>query len=278
MLAKRIIPCLDVKDGRVVKGVNFVNLRDAGDPVEIASAYEKEGADELTFLDITASHENRHIILDVVAHTAEKVFMPLTVGGGVRTLDDIRNLLNAGADKVGINTAAVSDPQFVKKAARRFGRQCIVVAIDAKQVVPGNPPAPEKPAWKEKMGGLFLTGKEPAPAWEVFTHGGRKPTGIDAVKWALQMEKFGAGEILLTSMDRDGTKAGYDLPLNRTISETLTIPIIASGGAGTLEHLYEAIVEGKADAVLAASIFHFKEFTIQESKEYLKAKGVNVRL
>lgn len=278
MLAKRIIPCLDVKDGRVVKGINFVNLRDAGDPVEIAAAYEKEGADELTFLDITASHENRHIILDVVADTAEKVFMPLTVGGGVRTLDDIRNLLNAGADKVGINTAAVNDPEFVKKASKRFGSQCIVVAIDAKQVSLENRPASNIPEWKSKMADLFLTGDDSSPTWEVFTHGGRKPTGIDAVKWALQMEKFGAGEILLTSMDRDGTKVGYDLPLNRTISDTLTIPVIASGGAGTLEHLYEGIAEGKADAVLAASIFHFKEFTIKESKEYLKAKGIEVRV
>ncbi|MGV7221169.1 MAG: imidazole glycerol phosphate synthase subunit HisF [Nitrospinales bacterium] len=278
MLAKRIIPCLDVKDGRVVKGINFVNLRDAGDPVEIAAAYEKEGADELTFLDITASHENRHIILDVVADTAEKVFMPLTVGGGVRTLDDIRNLLNAGADKVGINTAAVNDPEFVKKAANRFGSQCIVVAIDAKQINLNDRAEANIPEWKSKMPELFLSENEPAASWEVFTHGGRKPTGIDAVKWALQMEKFGAGEILLTSMDRDGTKVGYDLPLNRAISETLTIPVIASGGAGTLEHLYEGIAEGKADAVLAASIFHFKEFTIKESKEYLKAKGIEVRL
>jgi cyclase len=262
----------------VVKGINFVNLRDAGDPVEIAAAYEKEGADELTFLDITASHENRHIILDVVSDTAEKVFMPLTVGGGVRTLDDIRNLLNAGADKVGINTAAVNDPEFVKKAAKRFGSQCIVVAIDAKQVSSGNRSPSNIPEWKSKMEGLFLKGDETVDAWEVFTHGGRKPTGINAVKWALQMEQFGAGEILLTSMDRDGTKVGYDLPLNRTISETLTIPVIASGGAGTLEHLYEGIAEGKADAVLAASIFHFKEFTIKESKEYLKGKGIEVRL
>jgi len=278
MLAKRIIPCLDVKDGRVVKGINFVNLRDAGDPVEIAAAYEKEGADELTFLDITASHENRHTILDVVAATADKVFMPLTVGGGVRTLDDIRNLLNAGADKVGINTAAVNDPEFVKKAAKRFGSQCIVVAIDAKQVQLEDRSEPNVPEWKSKMEDLFLTGEESSPTWEVYTHGGRKPTGIDAVKWALQMEKFGAGEILLTSMDRDGTKVGYDLPLNRTISDTLTIPVIASGGAGTLEHLYEGIAEGKADAVLAASIFHFKEFTIKECKEYLKSKDIEVRL
>ncbi len=276
MLAKRIIPCLDVKDGRVVKGVNFVDLRDAGDPVEIAAAYEKEGADELTFLDITASHENRRIILDVVAKTAEKVFMPLTVGGGVRTLDDIRNLLNAGADKVGINTAAVSDPDFVYKAAQKFGQQCIVVAIDAKQVAGavGQPTAEVQKSHPE----VLLAGDGPAPAWEVFTHGGRNPMGIDAVKWARLMDKFGAGEILLTSMDRDGTKQGYDLPLNRAVSEAVTIPVIASGGAGTLEHLYEGIVEGKADAVLAASIFHFKEFTIQETKEYLKSKGIPVRL
>ncbi len=275
MLAKRIIPCLDVKDGRVVKGVNFVDLRDAGDPVEIAAAYEKEGADELTFLDITASHENRHIILDVVAMTAEKVFMPLTVGGGVRTLDDIRNLLKAGADKVGINTAAVSDPDFVYKAAKKFGKQCIVVAIDAKQIAGASgQPAAEAPKSHPEV---MLAGDEPVPAWEVFTHGGRNATGIDAVKWAKLMEKFGAGEILLTSMDRDGTKQGYDLPLNRTVSEAVTIPVIASGGAGTLEHLYEGIVEGKADAVLAASIFHFKEFTIHETKEYLKSKGIPIR-
>ena len=277
MLVKRIIPCLDVKDGRVVKGVNFVNLRDAGDPVEVATAYEKEGADELTFLDITASHEKRDIILDVVARTAEKVFMPLTVGGGVRTLDDIRNLLKAGADKVAINSAAVKDPEFVQKAAQRFGSQCIVVAIDAKQTksVADNPSIP---SWAEEHPGLLLDKNSSSASWEVYIHGGRTPTAINAVKWARQMQDYGAGEILLTSMDKDGTKSGYDLELNRSVSESLTIPVIASGGAGTLEHLYNGIIEGKADAVLAASIFHFKEFTIDETKRYLKEKGVCVRL
>jgi cyclase len=277
MLVKRIIPCLDVKDGRVVKGVNFVNLRDAGDPVEVATAYEKEGADELTFLDITASHEKRDIILDVVARTAEKVFMPLTVGGGVRTLDDIRNLLKAGADKVAINSAAVKDPEFVQKAAQRFGSQCIVVAIDAKQTksVADNPSIP---SWAEEHPNLLLDKNSSSTSWEVYIHGGRTPTAINAVKWARQMQDYGAGEILLTSMDKDGTKSGYDLELNRSVSESLTIPVIASGGAGTLEHLYNGIIEGKADAVLAASIFHFKEFTIDETKRYLKEKGVCVRL
>ncbi len=278
MLAKRIIPCLDVKDGRVVKGVNFVNLRDAGDPVEVAAAYEKEGADELTFLDITASHEKRDIILDIVARTAEKVFMPLTVGGGVRNLDDIRNLLNAGADKVGINTAAVHDPKFVRNAAEKFGNQCIVVAVDAKRVESTKKPADSKLPWRDMHPDLFLTGNESEPSFEVFTHGGRNPTGIHAVRWAQLMETYGAGEILLTSMDCDGTKSGYDLELNRTISESLTIPLIASGGAGTLDHLFEGIVKGKADAVLAASIFHFKEFTIGETKRYLKSKGIPVRI
>ena len=277
MLVKRIIPCLDVKDGRVVKGVNFVNLRDAGDPVEVATAYEKEGADELTFLDITASHEKRDIILDVVARTAEKVFMPLTVGGGVRTLDDIRNLLKAGADKVAINSAAVKDPEFVQKAAQRFGSQCIVVAIDAKQTksVADNPSIP---SWAEQHPNLLLDKNSSSTSWEVYIHGGRTSTAINAVKWARQMQDYGAGEILLTSMDKDGTKSGYDLELNRSVSESLTIPVIASGGAGTLEHLYNGIIEGKADAVLAASIFHFKEFTIDETKRYLKEKGVCVRL
>ncbi len=278
MLAKRIIPCLDVKDGRVVKGVKFVNLRDAGDPVEIAAAYEKEGADELTFLDITASHEKRDIILDVVARTAEKVFMPLTVGGGVRTLEDIRNLLKAGADKVAINTAAVHNPEIVEPAAKRFGSQCIVVAIDAKQVDPKKPLTSPTLDWRENHPDLFLNPNDAHPSWEVYTHGGRNPTGIQAVRWARLMETFGAGEILLTSMDRDGTKAGYDLALNRTISEAVHIPLIASGGAGTLEHLYEGIVEGKADAVLAASIFHFKEFTIPETKQYLKSRNIPVRI
>ena len=274
MLARRIIPCLDVKDGRVVKGVNFVNLIDAGDPVEIAAAYEKEGADELTFLDITASHEKRNIMIDVVARTAEKVFMPLTVGGGVRTLDDIRALLKAGADKVAINTAAVYQPDFVKHAAERFGSQCIVVAIDARRIQAQDPNFQPTVDWREQYPDLFKS----EALWEVYTHGGRKPTGINAVKWAKLMESFGAGEILLTSMDRDGTKQGYDLPLNSAVSDACNIPLIASGGAGTLAHLYEGFMEGKADAVLAASIFHFKEFTIGEAKRYLKSRGIPVRL
>lgn len=278
MLAKRIIPCLDVKNGRVVKGVNFVNLRDAGDPVEVAAAYEKEGADELTFLDITASHEKRNIILDIVARTAEKVFMPLTVGGGVRDLDDIRNLLNSGADKVAINTAAVHNPEFVRSAAKRFGSQCIVVAIDAKRVDSTCKPTFSNLNWRNLHPELFLTGNKFGLSFEVYTHGGRNPTGIDTLHWAKLMETYGAGEILLTSMDCDGTKNGYDLELNRTISESLTIPLIASGGAGTLNHLFEGITEGKADAVLAASIFHFKEFTIEETKRYLKSKGIPIRI
>jgi len=278
MLAKRIIPCLDVKDGRVVKGVNFVNLRDAGDPVEVAAAYEKEGADELTFLDITASHEKRNIILDIVARTAEKVFMPLTVGGGVRDLDDIRNLLNSGADKVAINTAAVRNPEFVRSAAERFGSQCIVVAIDAKRVASTRKSPGSNLSWCKLHPELFLTGNESGLSFEVYTHGGRNPTSINALHWAKLMETYGAGEILLTSIDCDGTKNGYDLKLNRTISESLTIPLIASGGAGTLDHLFEGITEGKADAVLAASIFHFKEFTIEETKRYLRSKGIPVRI
>jgi cyclase len=278
MLAKRIIPCLDVKDGRVVKGVNFVNLRDAGDPVEVAAAYEKEGADELTFLDITASHEKRNIILDIVARTAEKVFMPLTVGGGVRDLDDIRNLLNSGADKVAINTAAVHNPEFVRNAAERFGSQCIVVAIDAKRVDSKLSHVSSNLSWSQLHPELFLTGNESGLSFEVYTHGGRNPTSINALNWARLMEAHGSGEILLTSMDCDGTKNGYDLKLNRTISESLTIPLIASGGAGTLDHLVEGITEGKADAVLAASIFHFKEFTIEETKRHLKSKGIPVRM
>jgi cyclase len=252
MLTKRIIPCLDVKDGRVVKGVNFVDLRDAGDPVECAIAYEEQGADELVFLDITASHEERKTIVHVAERTAEEVFMPVTIGGGIRTLEDIRELLRAGADKVSINTAAVLDPGFVKSSSERFGSQCIVVAVDAKR-------------------------KPDGAGWEVYTHGGRKPTGIDAVEWARRVERLGAGEILLTSMDRDGTKDGYDIPLTRTISENVTIPVIASGGAGTLEHLFEALTDGLADAALAASIFHFSEFTIPETKRFLEARGVNVR-
>jgi len=250
MLAKRIIPCLDVKDGRVVKGVNFVGLRDAGDPVEVAARYDDEGADELTFLDITASHEKRPILLDVVRRTAETVFMPLTVGGGVRETADIRALLNAGADKVSINTAAVARPEFVREAAERFGTQCIVVAIDAKRAGAG---------------------------WEVFTHGGRHPTGLDAVEWARRMEGYGAGEILLTSMDRDGTKAGYDVELTRAIAEAVRVPVIASGGVGTLEHLYDGFAAG-ADAALAASIFHYREFTVGEAKRYLAGRGVPIRI
>ena len=278
MLTKRIIPCLDVKDGRVVKGVNFVNLRDAGDPVEIAAAYEKEGADELTFLDITASHEKRDIILEIVARTAERVFMPLTVGGGVRCLDDIRNLLNSGADKVAINTAAVQNPEFVRNADERFGSQCIVVAIDAKRVEATRKATDSILSWHKLHSDLFLTGNESTLAFEVFIHGGRTPTGINVLPWAQLMEAYGAGEILLTSMDSDGTKNGYDLELNCSVSESLTIPLIASGGAGTLEHLFEGISKGKADAILAASIFHFKEFTIGEAKNYLRLKGIPVRI
>ncbi|MBM3214217.1 imidazole glycerol phosphate synthase subunit HisF [Candidatus Poribacteria bacterium] len=252
MLAKRIIPCLDVKAGRVVKGVNFVELRDAGDPVEIASLYNDQGADELVFLDITASHEERDIILDVVAGTAERCFMPLTVGGGVRTVADVRRLLMAGSDKVSLNTAAVLTPDAVREASDRFGCQCIVVAIDAKA-------------------------KSDGTGWEVYTHGGRRPTGLDAIEWAQRVEALGAGEILLTSMDGDGTKAGYDIPLTRAVSEAVSIPVIASGGAGTLEHLREALVEGKADAALAASIFHYREHTVGDAKAYLRERGVPVR-
>ena len=264
MLAKRIIPCLDVKEGRVVKGVGFVNLRDAGDPVEAARAYDAEGADELCYLDIMASHEERKIFLDVVSRTAEQVFMPLTVGGGVQTLDDIRDLLRAGADKVSINTAAVANPEFVRQAAERFGTQCIVVAIDAKRA---GIDAKRAGADAKRAGG----------GWEVYTHGGRRPTGLAAVEWARRMASFGAGEILLTSMDQDGTKAGYDLALTAAVSEAVEIPVIASGGAGTLEHLYEGFAVGQADAVLAASIFHYRQFTIREAKDYLRARGVPVR-
>jgi cyclase len=252
MLTKRIIPCLDVKDGRVVKGVRFVELRDAGDPVENAKFYDEQGADELTFLDITASFEKRKIILTAVEKTANEVFMPLTVGGGIRDLMDIRDLLNAGADKVSINTAAVEDSDFIRRAAERFGSQCIVLAIDAKRRAPSG--------------------------WVVYTHGGRTATGLDAVAWAKKGEELGAGEILLTSMDRDGTKDGYDLGLTWTISEAAGIPVIASGGAGNLEHLYEALAQGSADAVLAASIFHYREYSIREAKEYLREKGVEVRM
>ena len=252
MLAKRIIPCLDVKSGRVVKGVNFVELRDAGDPVEIARRYDEQGADEITFLDITASSDDRDIILHVVEQVAEQVFIPLTVGGGVRCVDDVRRLLNAGADKVSMNTAAVNNPQLVADAAGKVGSQCIVVAIDAKQVSPGR--------------------------WEVFTHGGRKPTGIDVLDWARRVQQLGAGEILLTSMDRDGTKNGFDLALTRAVSDAVDIPGIASGGVGTLEHLAEGVSEGRADAVLAASIFQFGQHTVREAKELMRARGIEVRL
>ena len=279
MLTKRIIPCLDVKGGRVVKGVSFVNLRDAGDPVEIAKAYDEQGADELTFLDITASHEERGIILDVVRRTAEQVFMPLTVGGGIKVLDDIRNLLLAGADKVSINTTAVHDPEFIKHASLRFGSQCVVVAIDAKRVVAHDKDFKPPLAWASdpKYGSLFLKPGQ-SIGWEVYTHGGRKPMGIDAVAWARKMEEYGAGEVLLTSMNQDGQKTGYDLELTRAVAEAVTIPVIASGGVGNLEHIYEGFTKGKADAALAASIFHFKEYTIRQAKEYLKERGVPVRL
>ena len=258
MLTKRIIPCLDVKDGRVVKGVKFLNLKDAGDPVIIAKRYEEEQADELVFLDITASAENRNIILDVVRRTAENVFMPLTVGGGIRAIADIRALLNAGADKVSINTAAVKRPALIKEAADKFGSQCIVVAIDAK--------LDQRPKTTDQR-----------PKWEIYTHGGRTPTGIDAVEWAEKAEKMGAGEILLTSMDRDGTKIGYDLELTRAIADAVSIPVIASGGAGTLEHIYDAFSLGNADAALLASLLHYRELTIKEIKDYLETKGITVR-
>ncbi len=254
-LAKRIIPCLDVDAGRVVKGVKFVDIRDAGDPVEVARRYDAEGADEITFLDITASHEQRDTTLHTVENIASEVFIPLTVGGGVRTLEDIRALLRAGADKVGINSAAVKKPEFVKHAADKFGSQCIVVAIDAKQV----------------------STDDGAARWEIFTHGGREPTGIDAVAWAKQMADYGAGEILLTSMDRDGTKNGFDLVLTRAVCSEVCIPVIASGGVGNLQHLVDGVLEGGADAVLAASIFHFAEYSIQDAKNYMAERGVEVR-
>lgn len=252
VLTKRIIPCLDVDKGRVVKGINFVRLRDAGDPVELGEVYDREGADELVFLDITASHEGRELVFDMAARVAEKVFIPFTVGGGIRTLEDIRRMLATGADKVSLNTAAVENPSLVEDAARRFGSQCVVVAIDAR--------------------------RRGAGSWEVYTHGGRIPTGLDALEWARRAEALGAGEILLTSMDRDGTKDGYDLELTRAVAEAVRIPVIASGGAGKLEHLAEAILEGAADAVLAASIFHYGEYSIREAKEYLRRKGIPVRL
>lgn len=279
MLAKRIIPCLDVKDGRVVKGVSFVNLRDAGDPVENAIFYDRQGADELIFLDITASHEKRKIILDVVMRTAEDVFMPLTVGGGIKTLNDIRDLLNAGCDKVSINTTAVKDPYFISEAAERFGSQCIVVAIDAKRVA-GNMSGATGEDWFDdpSLKGVCLQLGADELTWAISTHGGRQMKLIDAVKWARKMEELGAGEVMLTSMDKDGTKDGYDIELTRAISEAVSIPVIASGGAGNLDHLYEALSEGKADAVLAASIFHYREYTVMEAKEYLRARGIPVRL
>ncbi|MFH0772291.1 MAG: imidazole glycerol phosphate synthase subunit HisF [Candidatus Omnitrophota bacterium] len=273
-LAKRIIPCLDVQEGRVVKGVKFLQLRDAGDPVVSASFYEKEGADELIFLDITASYEKRGIMLDVVRRAAENVFMPLTVGGGIRNLTDIRNLLSAGADKISINTAAVNEPSLISRAAAKFGTQCIVVAIDAKLVQsPKSPPTP-----RLRRAGTVHKGKSSNRKWQVYTHGGRTPTGKDVVEWAKEVEERGAGEILLTSMDMDGTKKGYDLELTKAVSESVNIPVIASGGAGNLEHLYEALTRGKADAVLAASIFHFREFSVPQAKKYLKKKGVAVRI
>jgi cyclase len=253
MLSVRIIPCLDVHDGRVVKGVNFVNLIDAGDPVEQAKAYEQQGADELVFLDITASSDERNTMIDVVKRTASECFMPLTVGGGLRNVDNIRDMLNAGADKVSLNTAAVTDPELIRKASAKFGNQCIVVAIDAKRCGDEN-------------------------RWEVYTHGGRRPTGLDAIEWAKQVVSLGAGEILLTSMDSDGTKAGFDNGLNRAVSEAVEVPVIASGGAGTLDHLADAITEGKTSAVLAASIFHFGTFTIREAKQHLQSRGLPVRL
>lgn len=255
-LAKRIIPCLDVENGRVVKGVKFLDIRDAGDPVEIARRYEQQGADEITFLDITASHEGRETTVHTVERMAAEVFIPLTVGGGIRTCDDIRRMLNAGADKVSINTAAVFNPEFVQQAAERFGSQCIVVAIDAKKV--------SQPGETDR--------------WEIFTHGGRKPTGLDAVEWAEKMVALGAGEILLTSMDQDGMKSGFDLGVTRAISEAVKVPVIASGGVGNLDHLVDGVLEGKADAVLAASIFHFNEYTIPEAKRYMQARGIEMRL
>mgnify|MGYP002700095857 CR=1 FL=1 len=255
-LAKRIIPCLDVDNGRVVKGVQFVDIRDAGDPVEVAKRYDEQGADEITFLDITASSDDRATTIDTVRAIAEQVFIPLTVGGGIRTIEDIRNMLNAGADKTAINSAAITNPEFVREAAEKFGSQCIVIAIDAKKVSKDGEP-----------------GK-----WEIFTHGGRKPTGIDVVDWAIKMTNFGAGEVLLTSMDQDGVKRGFDIELTRAVSEAVNVPVIASGGVGNLQHLADGVTQGKADAVLAASIFHFGEHTVQEAKEHMQKEGIEVRL
>jgi len=278
MLAKRIIPCLDVKDGRVVKGVRFVDLRDAGDPVEAAVAYDAQGADELVFLDITASHEARDIMLDVVRRTAEGIYMPLTVGGGIRSVDDVRRLLRAGADKVSLNTAALARPAVIREAAERFGSQCIVVAIDAKRVTPTNVARPEPLRTSSRPPSVQAGLADPATTtWHVFTHGGRNTTGRDAVAWAQEAVALGAGEILLTSMDRDGTKDGYDLELTRAVSDAVTVPVIASGGAGTLEHFHEAVTDGRADAALAASLFHFGIHTIAETKRYLAERGVEVR-
>lgn len=270
MLTKRIIPCLDVAQGRVVKGTKFLNLRDAGDPVEVAKRYDKEGADEIIFLDITASYQKRKTIIDVIKKTAENVFMPLTVGGGIRNLDDIRELLKAGADKISINTAAVENPEFISTAAKKFGSQCVVVAIDAKRV--------QSSEFRVQRKNYELRTTNYELKWEVYTYGGRKPTNIDAVKWAKKVEKLGAGEILLTSMDKDGTKNGYDIELTRAISEAVKIPVIASGGAGTAEHFYEAFTNAKADAALAASLFHYKELSIKKLKNYLSKKGVEIRL
>ncbi len=254
-LAKRIIPCLDVDNGRVVKGVQFVDIRDAGDPVEIAKRYNEQGADEITFLDISATHQGRDTMVHMVEEIAKEIFIPLTVGGGIRKVEDIRTMLNAGADKVGINSAAITNPEFVKEAAEKFGSQCIVIAIDAKKV----------------------SAEGETPRWEIFTHGGRKPTGIDAVEWAVKMTEYGAGEVLLTSMDGDGTKAGYDLALTRAISEAVQVPVIASGGVGNLQHLVDGVVEGCADAVLAASIFHFGEYSVPQAKAFMAEAGVEVR-
>ncbi|CAA0081864.1 Imidazole glycerol phosphate synthase subunit HisF [BD1-7 clade bacterium] len=254
-LAKRIIPCLDVDNGRVVKGVQFVDIRDAGDPVEIAKRYNEQGADEITFLDISASNEGRDTMVNIVERIADEIFIPLTVGGGIRKVEDIRRMLNAGADKVGINTAAIHNPEFVKEAADRFGSQCIVVAIDAKKVSDENKPK----------------------RWEIFTHGGRRPTGIDAVEWAIKMVDYGAGEILLTSMDKDGTKSGFDLELTKAISDAVAVPVIASGGVGELQHLADGVIKGQADAVLAASIFHFGEYSVPQAKAFMAEQGIEVR-
>ncbi|HSB68555.1 MAG TPA: imidazole glycerol phosphate synthase subunit HisF [Candidatus Methylomirabilis sp.] len=279
MLAKRVIPCLDVKEGRVVKGTRFVNLRDAGDPAEVAALYDQQGADELVFLDITASYERRRIMIDVVARTADQAFMPLTVGGGIGSLEDIRDLLRAGADKVSLNTAAAREPGLIRRAAERFGSQCIVLAIDAKRRGASHEPraTSREPRAETGEGGTWLEHPGSRLEWEVYIHGGRTATGRDAVAWAVEGERLGAGEILLTSMDRDGTKDGYDLELTRAVALAVGVPIIASGGAGTLEHLHQGLTAGKADAVLAASMFHYREVTIPEVKRYLAAQGVRVR-